>query len=235
MDREALVRSLGRVLRERSDVAFALLFGSQARGDARQDSDVDVAVASQEADLCDLSAQLSAAVGAEVHVIRLDDDVGVPLLEELIEDGVVVFEAVAGAAASWRSHALADLEIDRPWFQRMSRAWLARVAAGGIVVNLMLAVQCCADIASHLIADEGWPTATSLAGSFERLRAEGVLTAATAGSLSRAAGVRNIVAHGDSGVDVSAVHQASVSGVADLARFATEVAVWVQRRASDRA
>ena len=94
---------------------------------------MDVAVASQEADLCDLSAQLSAAVGAEVHVIRLDDDVGVPLLEELIEDGVVVFGAVAGAAASWRSHALADLEIDRPWFQRMSRAWLARVAAGGIV------------------------------------------------------------------------------------------------------
>lgn len=104
-----------------------------------------------------------------------------------------------------------------------------------VAFNLMLAVQCCADIASHLIADEGWPTATSLAGSFERLRAEGVLTAATAGSLSRAAGLRNIVAHGYSGVDVSAVHQASVSGVADLARFATEVAVWVQRRASDRA
>jgi uncharacterized protein YutE (UPF0331/DUF86 family) len=29
--------------------------------------------------------------------------------------------------------------------------------------NLMLAVQACADIASHLIADEGWPAAQSLA------------------------------------------------------------------------
>ncbi len=31
-----------------------------------------------------------------------------------------------------------------------------------LAFNLMLAVQTCADVASHLIADEGWPPATSL-------------------------------------------------------------------------
>jgi uncharacterized protein YutE (UPF0331/DUF86 family) len=39
--------------------------------------------------------------------------------------------------------------------------------------NLMLAVQACADVASHLIADEGWPAAPSLGASFERLRDHG--------------------------------------------------------------
>lgn len=97
--------------------------------------------------------------------------------------------------------------------------------------NLMLAVQCCADIAAHLIADEGWPVATTLASSFDRLRMEGVLSAEVAASLARAVGLRNIVAHGYAGVDVRAVHAASVAGVADLERFATEVAGWVQRRA----
>jgi uncharacterized protein YutE (UPF0331/DUF86 family) len=35
--------------------------------------------------------------------------------------------------------------------------------------NLMLAIQICLDVASHVIADEGWPPATDLAGSFRRL------------------------------------------------------------------
>ncbi len=34
--------------------------------------------------------------------------------------------------------------------------------------NLMLAVQSCSDIASHIIADEGWPAAQNLAGGFNR-------------------------------------------------------------------
>jgi uncharacterized protein YutE (UPF0331/DUF86 family) len=41
--------------------------------------------------------------------------------------------------------------------------------------NLMLAVQSCSDIASHLIADEGWRAATNLAGGFNRIRDEGVI------------------------------------------------------------
>lgn len=47
--------------------------------------------------------------------------------------------------------------------------------------NLMLAVQTCSDIAAHIIADEGWPAAQSLAAAFNRLSAEGVVSPATAG------------------------------------------------------
>ena len=35
-----------------------------------------------------------------------------------------------------------------------------------VAFNLMLAVQACADIASHLIADEGWAAAASLGDAF---------------------------------------------------------------------
>src|SRR5262245_59385495 len=67
--------------------------------------------------------------------------------------------------------------------------------------NLMLAIQSCADIASHVIADERWPAARTLAESFERLRDNGVLSAATAAGMKSAVVVRNIVPHGYSRAD----------------------------------
>lgn len=62
--------------------------------------------------------------------------------------------------------------------------------------NLMLAVQVCADIASHITADERWVPAKSLADGFSRLEEHAVVSAATAESLRRAVGLRNLVAHG---------------------------------------
>ena len=94
--------------------------------------------------------------------------------------------------------------------------------------NLMLAVQSCADIASHLVADEGWPAAATLADAFLRLHEHGVVERSTADALSRAAGLRNVVAHGYAGVDVAVVHGAATRGVVDLESFAREVAVWAK-------
>lgn len=94
--------------------------------------------------------------------------------------------------------------------------------------NLMLAVQACLDVASHVIADENWPPAATLAAAFGTLRDHGVISPATASALSRAAGLRNVVAHGYAGVDVAAVHSAASSGVADLESFAAETAAWTR-------
>jgi uncharacterized protein YutE (UPF0331/DUF86 family) len=93
--------------------------------------------------------------------------------------------------------------------------------------NLMLAVQTCADIASHLIADEGWPTAVTLAESFHRLSEKGVISTTSAGALARAVGLRNIVAHGYSGIDPALVHKAATQGVGELDTFAREVSNWL--------
>ena len=65
-----------------------------------------------------------------------------------------------------------------------------------VAFNLMLSVQICADIASHVIADEGWPVARTLAEGFTRLEERGILKPSTAESLRRAVGLRNVVAHG---------------------------------------
>ena len=127
----ALIQALRQVLHTRGDVALALLFGSRARGDASEASDVDVALLAPAADLLDVGAQLSQASGLEVDVISLADP-GVPLLDELLRDAVVLYEARPGAYATWRSHVLADLELDRPWYERMRDAWLERVAQRGV-------------------------------------------------------------------------------------------------------
>jgi predicted nucleotidyltransferase len=115
----------------RSDVRVALVFGSRATGRATSTSDIDVAVGTDGVDLLALTAELSRAAGVDVDVVSLED-AGVPLLARIVRDGIVVHEAVPGAAATWRSHALADLETDGPWFARMRDAWLDHVATHGI-------------------------------------------------------------------------------------------------------
>jgi predicted nucleotidyltransferase len=126
-----VIARLRQVLTGRKDVRVAVLFGSEARGTAREGSDVDVAVDAPGADILELAAALSEALSREVDVVPLEDAT-IPLLEQLVRDGIVVHEAYPGAGALWRSHALASLETDRPWFARMRDAWLARVRGQGL-------------------------------------------------------------------------------------------------------
>jgi len=100
--------------------------------------------------------------------------------------------------------------------------------------NLMLAVQTCADIASHVIADEAWPPARNLAESFERLEQNGVLDSTTTRQMQKAVGLRNVVVHGYGHVDVAMVHAAATAGVGDLDAFARQVGVWVRARQGNR-
>jgi len=96
--------------------------------------------------------------------------------------------------------------------------------------NLMLAVQSCADVAGHIIADEGWPPAANLAGAFNCIRDHGVITAETAAALCRAVALRNVVAHGYAAIDTTMVHVAATRGIVDLDAFAREVAGWLAQR-----
>lgn len=96
--------------------------------------------------------------------------------------------------------------------------------------NLLLAVQSCLDLASHIIADHGWTAASTLAGSFRRLHENDVITLATAEALIRAVGLRNVVAHGYSGAEPDLIHLAATAGLADLERFSDEVGAWALRQ-----
>jgi uncharacterized protein YutE (UPF0331/DUF86 family) len=95
--------------------------------------------------------------------------------------------------------------------------------------NLLLAVQTCLDVASHVIADERWAPVATARGALDRLQEQGVLSRQTALSLYDTVGLRNAVAH-DSGVDPVQIHFVAMSGLPDLERFAAEVGAWVQAR-----
>jgi predicted nucleotidyltransferase len=119
--------ALARILAADPRVNLALVFGSRARGTAREDSDLDLAVlGGADLDRLRLAAELSLASGLDTAVIDLRA-VPIPLLAAIIRDGVVVFERQSGLFASWRTQRLLDLELDLPWFRRMRDAWLTQV------------------------------------------------------------------------------------------------------------
>lgn len=123
-----VIDGVTRALTGRRDVEVALLFGSRARGEHRQDSDVDVAVLG-DVDRLALAAELSRATGLEVDVVALEA-AGYPLLTAIVEDGILVHEGVRSAYARWRSHALSQLALDRTWYARMRDGYLAKLAGG---------------------------------------------------------------------------------------------------------
>jgi predicted nucleotidyltransferase len=114
-----------------SKLCVAILFGSRARGTARADSDIDLAVLG-DVDALHVSGVLSTVLGLEVDVVHVES-ASVPLLDAILRDGQVVFERSPGAASTLRARLLASQEIDRPWYARMQQAFIARVAARGIL------------------------------------------------------------------------------------------------------
>ncbi len=118
-----------RELLEGRRVELALLFGSRATGQARPDSDVDLAVVAPDEDLVQLAGDLSAALGQEVDVVSLAEP-PYPLLKRVVREGRAVFERSRGAEARWRTRALLILDTDQPWYERMRTSYLSRVANG---------------------------------------------------------------------------------------------------------
>ena len=112
-------------------VRLAVMFGSRARGTGHPSSDFDFAVEG-DVDTIALAAALSDAVSANVDVVDLDG-LSYSLRSEVLRDGKVVYENRHGVAAEWRTRAILEHETDRPLFERMQRAYLARVAAKGIL------------------------------------------------------------------------------------------------------
>lgn len=132
MDLGLLRSRLAAALAPHDEVELALLFGSRARGEARPDSDVDVAVIGRGIDTLGLAIELSDAAGSPVEVVDLSADPPFPLLLAVLRDGVKLHEGHPGAYGQFLSHSLIDLETDLPGFRLMQRAFLQRVAERGL-------------------------------------------------------------------------------------------------------
>jgi predicted nucleotidyltransferase len=126
MERDALRR----VLEADARVAYALLFGSRARGSAHAESDVDLAIGLRRdtdlsaLDLGDLASRLEAAAGRPVDVVLLED-APPGLAYRIFRDGVVLVERDHRALADRKARAILEYLDFRPVEEECARGVLA--------------------------------------------------------------------------------------------------------------
>ena len=130
-----MLDALRSVLESDARVAYALVFGSSARGTAHAESDVDVAVGLTPGDplgaiaIGDLVSRLEAAVRRPVDVVLLD--AAPPALAyRIFRDGIVVKERDHAALAARKARAILEYLDFRPFEEQLTRGVLAVAARG---------------------------------------------------------------------------------------------------------
>lgn len=122
------------VLERDPRLAYALLFGSTARGLPHAASDVDIAVGVQPgatlgvAAIGALIADLEQAAGRRVDLVLLDE--APPALAYLFRDGTTLLERNHGALAHRKARAILDYLDFRPLEAIAIRGALAAAARG---------------------------------------------------------------------------------------------------------
>jgi uncharacterized protein YutE (UPF0331/DUF86 family) len=99
-----------------------------------------------------------------------------------------------------------------------------RTAREVVILNLLVAIQGCLDLATHWLADAGWEVPTSYAEVFIALARHDVIEPALAERLASAAGFRNLVAHQYGALDWRRVHALATSDLSDLDTLCREIA-----------
>jgi predicted nucleotidyltransferase len=128
-----MLDALRDALERESDVVNALLFGSRARGSARADSDVDVAIelasgAARDAlALGGLASRLESAVRRPFSLVLLDE-APPPLAYRIFRDGRVVVERDHDALVKRKARAILDYLDFKP-VEDLCTAGVLRAAA----------------------------------------------------------------------------------------------------------
>jgi len=92
--------------------------------------------------------------------------------------------------------------------------------------RVYLGLQEAIDLASHLIADEGWGPAASLRDHFAILAGHGVVDATLAAELGDGIKIRNLIGHAYAQVDPLRLHAAAGVLPDLLERFCSGVLAW---------
>ena len=127
---------LRRALEAEADVAYALIFGSAARGPLRPDSDVDVAVelsADAPRDVAALGAlvaRLESAAGRPVDLVLLDA-APPPVAYRAFRDGRLLVERDHAALSARKARALLDYLDFKPVEERCAAGVLRAARARG--------------------------------------------------------------------------------------------------------
>lgn len=112
------LQTLRDALRTEPNVRLAVLFGSQAKGTARTDSDIDLLVElahPEAAQVAALTGRLEQRLGRDVQLVRLQDARRSPtLLADVLRDGRVIVDrddgwaALREEASDWERRAARD-------------------------------------------------------------------------------------------------------------------------------
>jgi len=94
-----------------------------------------------------------------------------------------------------------------------------------VVLNLFVALQECIALATHWVADEGWPVPSSYRETFLSLADHGILERPLAERLASAAGLRNLVAHRYGEIDYDRIHEIATTGLDDLEQLCARLAL----------
>jgi len=129
-----MLATLRRALQAEPDVAYALLFGSGARGAAHAGSDADIAIELRAGaprdvrSLGGLAARLESAIGRPIDLVLLDE-APAALAYRIFRDGRLLIERDHGALVARKARALLDYLDWKPVEERCAEGIL-RAAAG---------------------------------------------------------------------------------------------------------
>lgn len=124
-----------RALADEADVAYAVMFGSTARGARRPDSDVDVAIELRAGaprnvgTLGGLIARLESAVGAPIDLVLLDE-APPALAYRVFRDGEVVMDREHAVLTARKARAILAYLDFRPVEERCAAGVLRSAARG---------------------------------------------------------------------------------------------------------
>ena len=99
-------------------------------------------------------------------------------------------------------------------------------------LNLTRAVQLCVDIAAHIIADRKQEPPATMAGSFEQLAEQGILTEELAARLRSAVGFRNIAVHEYQAINWDIVFAIVHDRLGDFKAFARAIVTYLDAQPS---
>ena len=88
-----------------------------------------------------------------------------------------------------------------------------------VCLNLERAVQACVDIAAHVVSDSECAVPDTMAGTFDALERQGVLSRELAERMRRAVGFRNISVHAYQTLDWEIVYSIATKRLDDFVEF----------------
>ena len=98
-----------------------------------------------------------------------------------------------------------------------------RYVRESVVLNIILAVQDCVDIAMHAISKAGIERPSKMRDAFDSLRRMGAISDTTAETLKQATGIRNVATHRYATLDMRILHALCTHHLDEFRSFVDQI------------